>query len=110
MAIDTETVSSHMTNQGEYFEIAADASNDDETREGAINSLEAANECNLLAELVRMDDLEEVYRKMALTSLAHPPCSSMLRSLVEEGELSDPYRERAENLLENTPEDSGAGP
>lgn len=64
----------------ENFEIATGGSNADEDREKAIDQLGTANECDELAELARTDD------------------------------LADRYRERAETLLEDTPDDAGVGP
>lgn len=92
------------------FEKAVDGSSDDETRTQAIEDLEAANECDMLANLVENDDLEDEYREQALTSLAHPQCKPMLETLVESGDLPESYQERAEQLLQETPEDAGAGP
>lgn len=92
------------------FEIAVDGSNDDDAREKAIEGLEAANECDMLAELATSDDVEETFREQALANLGHPQCYSMLERLVENGELSGDLHDRAETLLEETPEDAGAGP
>lgn len=92
------------------FETVVDSSSDEESREQAIEGLEAANECDMLADLVRNDDLEDRYREQALSSLGHPQCESMLETLVENDDLSDAYLERAEQLLRETPDDAGAGP
>lgn len=94
----------------EKLETASDASNDQETRERAIDELGTANECSRLAEFVRMDDVDERYRERALSSLARPQCRNTLEAFVEGGELPESLRERAETLLEETPEDAGAGP
>ena len=42
--------------------------------------------------------------------MAHPQCKSMLQSLVESGDLPESLQDRAETLLEETPDNSGAGP
>ncbi|MFC4550099.1 MULTISPECIES: hypothetical protein [Halorussus] len=94
----------------EKLETASDSSNDPETRERAINELGTANDCARLVELARMDDIGERYREQALSSLAHPQCRTRLEALVEDRELPESLRERAETLLEETPEDAGAGP
>ena len=92
------------------FETAIDEASDPEVRETAIGELETANECDRLAELARMDDIEDRYRERAVAGMAHPQCKSMLQSLVESGDLPESLRDRAETLLEETPGDSGAGP
>ena len=99
-----------MSTPEENFEIARDGSSDESERERAINELETANECDSLAELARADDLDERYREMALAGLAHPQCRSMLETIAEGGALPESLQERAETLLGETPEDSGAGP
>lgn len=93
-----------------YFETAVDSSNDEETREQAIDDLEAANECDMLADLVRNDELDDTFRERALTGLAHPQCEATLESLADSGDVSETYSERASRLLEETPDDAGAGP
>lgn len=99
-----------MSTPEESFEIAVDESSERTARERAISSLETANDCDRLAELARMDDLEEQYREQAVTGLAHPQCKPMLETLVASGDLEASLRERAEALLDETPNDSGAGP
>lgn len=99
-----------MSTPKENFEIAADGSNQLEAREEAIEWLEAANECDMLAELARMNDLEEQLREQALTRLSHPPCKQMLRTLADSGDLPESFQEQAEALVRDTPDDSGAGP
>lgn len=99
-----------MSSVEKNFETAVDESSEREARERAIDELETANECDKLADLVRMNDLDEQYREQALRGLAHPQCKSMLRTLVESGNLSEALSEQAETLLEDTPGDSGAGP
>lgn len=99
-----------MSTPEENFETAVDESREPEAREKAISVLETANDCNRLSDLVRMDDIEERYREKALTGLAHPQCTSMLRTLVEDGTLPESLQERAETLLRETADDSGAGP
>jgi len=94
----------------ENFEIATDESNDREARESAIGTLETANECSRLAELARMGDLDETYRELALDGLAHPQCRTRLRQLVDGDDLEGSLEERAESLLDETPESAGAGP
>lgn len=98
-----------MSTPEEKFETARDGSNGEE-RERAIDELGTANECDKLADLARMDDLDEQYRERAVATLATPQCSDTLRELAEGDELPDSLRERAGSLLEETPEDSGAGP
>ena len=91
-------------------ETATDSSSDREAREEAIETLEAANECDELADLALTDDLEEEYRERALTALGHPQCKTKLQQLVDGGEIPESLRSRAESLLEETPDDAGAGP
>ena len=90
----------------ENFETAADASSEDEARENAIGELETANECSKLADLVRMDDIDDRYREQALEALGHPQCRSTLETLAGEEDLPESLRERAESLVEDLPEDS----
>ena len=99
-----------MSTPPENFEIAADESSDAEERERAIDQLETANDCDKLAELVRRDDLDDQFRKRALEGLAHPQCRSMLQEVVDGGNLPESLRDRAETLLDETPEEAGAGP
>jgi hypothetical protein len=94
----------------ENLRTAVDESTESDARERAIDELETANECDTLAELVRNADLEERYRERALTNLAHPQCKRTLRSLVDDGDVPESLRDRAETLLEETPDDAGAGP
>lgn len=91
------------------FETVVDSSSDAESRKQAIEGLEAANECDMLADLVRDDDLEDQYREQALTSLGHPQCESMLETLVENGELPESLDRQAEELLGETSDDAGRG-
>lgn len=99
-----------MSTPPENFEIAADESSDAEERERAIGELVTANDCDRLAELVRRDDLDERYRERALEGLAHPQCRPMLQQLADGGDLPESLQGRAESLLDETPEDAGAGP
>lgn len=99
-----------MSTPEDDFETALDSSSDPAARERAIGELETANDCDKLADLARNDDLDETYREQALTGLAHPQCKSMLREVAEGGDLPESLRKRAEELLEDTPDDSGAGP
>ncbi|NHN60300.1 MULTISPECIES: hypothetical protein [Halorussus] len=99
-----------MSTPEQNLETAMDGSSDDEARERAIDELETANECDALADLARSADLAERYRERALEKLATPQCDSKLAELVDGGELPGSLRERAESLLEETPEDAGAGP
>ncbi|RDI70650.1 hypothetical protein [Halopelagius longus] len=94
----------------ENHEIALDESSDREDRERAINQLEAANECDMLADLVRSDGLEDALRKQAFESLAHPQCKPTLETLVENGEVPEAFEGDGRTLLEQTPDDAGAGP
>lgn len=91
------------------FEIAVDESTADERREQAIDELRTANECKRLAELVEADELEMQYREQALTSVAHPQCKPTLEMLAENEDLSEPLRKGAGSLLQEMPDDSGAG-
>jgi hypothetical protein len=99
-----------MSTPEDNFETALDASSDASARERAIDELETANDCDRLADLVREDDLDETYREQALTGLAHPQCKSILREVAEGDDLPSSLRERAETLLDETPDDSGARP
>lgn len=99
-----------MSTPEENFETAREGSSGDEERERAIDDLATANECDMLADLVRMDDLDEQYRERAVATLATPQCTETLRTLSGDEELPDALREQAERLLEQTPDDSGAGP
>jgi len=91
-------------------DVVVDESADEQSRKRAIEDLEAANECDELAEVVRNEDLESTYREHALENLAHPQCRPTLESLVESGDVPDAQQERAEALLRETPDDAGAGP
>lgn len=99
-----------MATPEEYFKTATDESRDMDARERAIDNLETANDCDRLAALVRMGDIEEQYRERALTGLAHPQCKSMLQTLVDDGDVPESLESRAENLLQETADDAGAGP
>lgn len=99
-----------MSTPEENFEAASAGSTGDEERERAIDDLGTANECDKLADLARMDDLDEQYREQAVATLATPQCTETLRTLAEGDDLPGSLRERAESLLEETPDDSGAGP
>ena len=92
------------------FEIAVDDSRDEQERRQAIDSLEAANECDLLANLVQRDDLSAALRETALESLAHPQCKPMLAKVGEDDDLPESLADQAATLLEETPDDAGAGP
>ncbi|WP_327052943.1 hypothetical protein [Halomicrococcus gelatinilyticus] len=96
-----------MSTPEEHFEIAVDDSNDTEARETALADLETANECARLADVVRDDGVEDRYREQALTGLAHPQCTATLRGLAEDSGLPSSLRDRAEQLLDETPEDAG---
>lgn len=91
------------------FETAVDQSNDREAREGAIDELDTANECDTLADLVRLDELETEYREQALDRLASPQCRPALEPLVDDSALPDTLREQAERLLEDVPDDVEPG-
>jgi hypothetical protein len=99
-----------MSTPEENFETAMDESSDAEAREAAIDHLETANDCDKLAELARMDDLEDRFRERAVAGLAHPQCKPMLQTLAEDGDLPASLREQAETLVEETPDGAGAGP
>ncbi|WP_276253454.1 hypothetical protein [Halomontanus rarus] len=96
-----------MSTPEENFDIATDESSDSEARERAIGQLETANDCDRLADLARTDDLETEYRERALSGLAHPQCKPKLQTLVDDGAIDGSLRERAESLLEETPDDAG---
>lgn len=99
-----------MSTPEENLETAVDESSEREARLGAIDVLETANECDSLAEIVTRDGIDEQYREQALESLAHPQCKTTLRGLVDDGDLTESLRERAETLLAETPDGAGAGP
>ena len=99
-----------MSTPEENVEIALDESNDDSARESAIDDLETANECDRLADIVLDDNVDDRYREQALASLAHPQCTATLRTLAEDDDLPQSMRDRAEELLDDTPESAGAGP
>ncbi|WP_232685803.1 hypothetical protein [Halobacterium zhouii] len=99
-----------MSTPEENFEIATDGSNELATRAEAIDWLEAANECDMLAELARMNDLDDRLREEALTYMAHPPCEQLLRTVADGGDLPASLQEQAETLLRDTPDDAGASP
>ncbi|WP_415380616.1 hypothetical protein [Halosimplex sp. TS25] len=99
-----------MSTPEENLEIALDDARESASREQAIDGLEAANDCDALAEVVRADDVESQYRELAMTKLAHPQCKATLETLHESGEIPDSLREQAEELLGDTPSDSGTGP
>lgn len=83
----------------ECVEVAVNASADQEDRSEAIHELKMANECDELAELVLMDDLENQLRQQALRSLGTPQCDSMIQRLIEDGSLDQSLQQEAENLL-----------
>ena len=91
----------------ENFDTVADESSGDEDRERAISELETANECAKLADLVRMDSLDARYREQALEGLGHPQCRSTLETIVDDGDVPESLRDRAETLLEELPGDPG---
>lgn len=99
-----------MSTPEENLEIALDDAREAESREQAIGALQTANDCDALAEVVRADDVESEYRELAMTKLAHPQCKATLETLHESGEIPDSLRDQAEELLQDTPDDSGAGP
>ncbi|MFC7138704.1 hypothetical protein ACFQMA_02495 [Halosimplex aquaticum] len=99
-----------MSTPEENLEIALDDARESESREQAIDGLQTANECDMLAEIVRADGVESRYRELAMTKLGHPQCKATLETLHESGEIPDSLRDQAEELLGNTPDDSGAGP
>lgn len=90
--------------------IAVDGSRQTEEREQAIDRLEAANECAKLAEVVRRSDVDDRFRELALTALAHPQCTTTLERITESDDVPGSLREQAGTLLRNTPDDAGAGP
>ena len=96
-----------MTETDERYDTAVDESSDAEAREQAIDDLEAANECDQLAKLVRADGLDDRYREQALASLAHPACEQTLERLLDAEDLPESLRGRAEELAQETPEDAG---
>lgn len=99
-----------MSTPEENYEIATDDSSDADTREEAIDALEAANECQRLQEIVHSDGLEERVRERALEGLANPQCRPTLENIADGGDLDGSLRERAESLLEETPEGTGGSP
>ncbi|UPW01450.1 hypothetical protein M0R88_04935 [Halorussus gelatinilyticus] len=99
-----------MSTPAQNYETAMDDSADDGVREAAIGELETANECDKLADIARSDDLAEEYRERSLTGLAHPQCKPVLRELAEGDNLPDSLREQADSLLDEIPDDAGAGP
>lgn len=108
--MDSEQLFVRMSTPEQNFETAMDEESDDEAREQAINDLETANECDMLADLARSDDIAQEYREQALAGLAHPQCKSMLEELADGEKLPESLRERAESLLDETADDAGAGP
>lgn len=99
-----------MSTPPENFETAVDDSSDPEARERAIGDLETANDCDKLAEIARQDDIEDRYRERALEGLAHPQCRSILEQVADGGALPESLRDRAQALLDETPDGAGAGP
>lgn len=99
-----------MSTPEENLSIVMDGSRQPAARERAIDGLEAANECEKLAEIVRRSDVDDRFRELALTALAHPQCTATLGRVAEADDVPADLRERAETLLRNTPEDAGAGP
>lgn len=83
----------------ESFETAVDESSDREAREAAIEALEAANECDMLAEVVTRTDLADDLRRRALDALATPQCEATMQDLAADDgfDLSD----EAGRLLED---------
>ncbi|WP_459191871.1 hypothetical protein [Halosimplex sp. J119] len=99
-----------MSTPEENLEVALDDSRDAEAREAALDDLETANDCDKLSDVVRRDEIDDRYRERALSKLAHPQCKATLETLSESDDLPEPLREQAEELLGETPGDSGAGP
>jgi hypothetical protein len=93
----------------ENAEIAVDESKDPSAREEAIDDLRAANECSRLTDIALNDDIDDRYREQAVTNLAHPQCKPALRALVERSELPESMQNRAEELLDDTPDRAGTG-
>lgn len=94
----------------ESFDIAVDDSNSAERRRSAIDDLRAANECARLANIVTRDDLDSEFREMAVSCLANPQCGTTLRDLLDDGEVPESLRDHAERRLQESPDDTGAGP
>lgn len=86
----------------ECVKLAVDSSADPADRESAIDTLEAANECDELADIVSNGDIEERFRRQALDAVGRPQCRAMLERLVEDGSLDAPLAETAEELLAET--------
>ncbi|WP_436926594.1 hypothetical protein [Halosimplex amylolyticum] len=99
-----------MSTPEENLEIALDDARESESREQAIDGLQAANECDMLAEVVRRDDVASQYRELAMTKLGRPQCEATLETLHESDAIPDSLREQAEELLGDAPDDAGAGP
>ena len=91
----------------ECIEVVVDESAGEGQREDAVHELKLANECDELASLVRMDDLSEQYRKLALRALVTPQCDTMLSGLVEDEGLDRSLRDEAERLLDEAEDRTG---
>lgn len=89
----------------ECVDLAVDSTAPREEREDAIDELRTANECDELAGVATDASLETDYRRYALEAMATPQCDSMLRDLIEAGELEDSLRREAEALLQDSSDD-----
>lgn len=86
----------------ECIDLATDESAAQEDREAAIDALKLSNDCDDLEDLVRMESLQERYRRHALQALATPQCDSTLRVLADDDALETELRDEADSLLEET--------
>lgn len=89
----------------ECVDLANDSAASRADREEAIDALEAANECDELADVVTNEDIDADLRGVALRALAGPQCDTTLRTVVEEGSLESPLQEEAESLLADQNDD-----
>jgi hypothetical protein len=83
----------------ECIELATDESAAQEDREDAIDALKLSNDCDDLEDLVRMETLQERYRRHALQALATPQCDSTLRVIADDDGMEQELRDEADSLL-----------
>lgn len=84
----------------ECVDLAVDSSAVHADRENAIDTLEAANECDELAEIVTNGDIEMDLREQALRALATPQCNATIRNVVDEDSLDSSLQRKAERRLQ----------
>jgi hypothetical protein len=89
-----------MSTAEENFRTAVNKSTERTHREDAIDALIDSGACDKLAILVQMGGIDAPYRRQALNGLAEANCTDLLRTLAEDGSLTDSLRQDAEGLFQ----------